>query len=721
MLRFRLLGVRQVFVRTLIVLFSVYFALGSISPLTAQAISTEDCVVSDKLVNSCRPWLGAWTNGYGTTGLKAAAENHEQRIGRQLDIVHNYHGVGANTITNDERDLVNRPNTILYANWKPAAVWSDANGENATINAGIDQMADSIKTLGSKKIMFTIFHEPEDDVSTGTACTGLKGSAGSPADYVSMWRNVRERFDARGVTNVVWVMNYMGFEGWDCLVTSLWPGNDKVDWVMWDPYEKTASKTWDDGTSRFYNYLEQNTDAAHDFTAKPWGLGEFGVANATGQANAYSYYAEAKAALDAGQYPRLKAFINFDAEGTTGSRVSYALNNVYDANEQAAYASFANDPLLNGSYVFEDTTAPAVTLTQPSDGSTVFGTVQVTGSASDASGVTSASLIVDGGSLSTQPTTGESLSWNWDTTLLDNGQHSVQLSATDARGNVGLSPIISVVVNNPDVTAPTPPSALTATATADGHGAVLSWNAASDAVGVTSYDVYRDGAVVATVPVPTTTHSDAGLNDGRSYQYSVTARDAAGNVSAVSNVVDLMTPDVTAPSKVNGVTATTSGGTVSLSWSAASDNVGVAGYTVYRDGLIIGTSTNTTFNDSQVVQGKSYTYTVRARDAAGNSSEISTATVITVPDTTNPGLPGNFKAVAGKKLVTLSWTKATDNIGVAGYYLIRDGVRIATLSPTTTSYTDRNLVTNRTYYYQLRAFDAAGNRGEIVQASAKVK
>ena len=31
-------------------------------------------------------------------------------------------------------------------------------------------------------------------------------------------------------------MNYLGFDGWDCLFPELWPGNDRVDWITWDPY-----------------------------------------------------------------------------------------------------------------------------------------------------------------------------------------------------------------------------------------------------------------------------------------------------------------------------------------------------------------------------------------------------------------------------------------------------------------------------------------------------
>ena len=52
------------------------------------------CTISAKLVNSCRPWLGAESGGYGVTGFRARMLEHEARIGRQVDIVHAYLGAG---------------------------------------------------------------------------------------------------------------------------------------------------------------------------------------------------------------------------------------------------------------------------------------------------------------------------------------------------------------------------------------------------------------------------------------------------------------------------------------------------------------------------------------------------------------------------------------------------------------------------------------------------
>jgi chitodextrinase len=90
----------------------------------------------------------------------------------------------------------------------------------------------------------------------------------------------------------------------------------------------------------------------------------------------------------------------------------------------------------------------------------------------------------------------------------------------------------------PDTTAPTVPGTPTASGTT-ATSTVLSWTASSDAVGVVSYDVYRNGAVVATVTSPTFT--DTGLAASTTYSYTVRARDAANNISAASGARSVTT------------------------------------------------------------------------------------------------------------------------------------------------------------------------------------
>jgi chitodextrinase len=88
--------------------------------------------------------------------------------------------------------------------------------------------------------------------------------------------------------------------------------------------------------------------------------------------------------------------------------------------------------------------------------------------------------------------------------------------------------------------------------------------------------------------------------------------------------------DTTAPTAPTGlrVTSTTSG-SVSLAWTASTDNVGVTGYVVYRDGTEAGTSATTSFTDTGLEAGTQHSYTVKARDAAGNTSAASAAVTAT--------------------------------------------------------------------------------------------
>ena len=313
----------------------------------SAAASAPTCVATDKFVNPCRPWLGAFGHGYpqvaGDLGSQVAF--HEQRAGRAGDIVRGNYHVGAEFLTPAEVSYARRPATILLINWKPSDDWGAAGGGNRKVNRVIDAMADSIRAVAPHKIMLVIAHEPENDVSSGTGCaTKSTASSGSPAAYRAMWANVQRRFTARQTTNVVWVMTYMGYERWDCLVPELWPGNRRVDWVMMDAYGTRARPHIDQSVGRFYRYLRGTSDTRHDFLSKPWGLGEFSIHGAT-RAQTYAYWDSVRAAVRNATYPKLKAYIVFDSSGgNADNRVAYDINGVYDPVEQAHYTAFAQEP-----------------------------------------------------------------------------------------------------------------------------------------------------------------------------------------------------------------------------------------------------------------------------------------------------------------------------------------------------------------------------------------
>src|SRR5207253_716310 len=295
-----------------------------------------------------------------------------------------------------------------------------------------------------------------------------------------------------------------------------------------------------------------------------------------------------------------------------------------------------------------------------------------------------------------------------DTGLSAATTYTYTVAARDAAGNISPNST-SVSITIADTTPPTTPIGLTA-AVAGSSGANLSWSASTDNVGVTGYIVRRNGVQVATPA--TTSFADTGLSAATTYTYTVAARDAAGNTSPNSarrGGTNASAADTTPPTTPIGLTAAVAGSSgANLSWSASTDNVGVTGYIVRRNGIQVATPATTSFADTGLSAATTYTYTVAARDAAGNTSPNSASVSITLADTTPPTTPiGLMAAAAGSTGANLSWSASTDNVGVTGYIVRRNGVQVAT--PATTSFADTGLSAATTYSYTVAARDAAGN------------
>jgi acid phosphatase len=156
----------------------------------------------------------------------------------------------------------------------------------------------------------------------------------------------------------------------------------------------------------------------------------------------------------------------------------------------------------------------------------------------------------------------------------------------------------------------------------------LSWTASSDPdSAVAGYFVYRDGAQIANV-TSGTSYTDSGRTNGVAYSYAVAAYDPSGNVSAQSSSVTA-TPqapsDTSAPSTPTNLSVSDeTGSSLTLTWSASSDDVGVAGYTASENGVKQGTTAATSFRFSSLACGTTYTLGVDAFDAAGNHSSVAT-------------------------------------------------------------------------------------------------
>jgi chitodextrinase len=224
-----------------------------------------------------------------------------------------------------------------------------------------------------------------------------------------------------------------------------------------------------------------------------------------------------------------------------------------------------------------------------------------------------------------------------------------------------------------DTTVPTMNGSLTS-ANVSATAATLNWSAASDAVGVTGYEVSKDGGTTYTALGVVLSYTYTGLTASTVYAMRVRAFDAAGNKAAplsLSVTTAAASGDTTAPNLAGSLTTTNVTATgYTMNWQAATDNVAVTGYETSTDG-------GTTFSDagnvtSRAITGATasttYNLRVRAYDAAGNRSNVLSASV-----TTNAAAAGMDTKYAmyntdGKGGAAAVVYPAPGNISTNGYY-----------------------------------------------------
>jgi len=165
----------------------------------------------------------------------------------------------------------------------------------------------------------------------------------------------------------------------------------------------------------------------------------------------------------------------------------------------------------------------------------------------------------------------------------------------------------------------------------------------------------------------------------------------------------------TAPTNLKAPSVTQS--SVNLTWTASTDNVGVAGYTVSWSGGSA-TATGTSVTVTGLAASTGYAFSVTAYDAAGNKSSAATVSAKTsdpIVDTAAPSVPTGLALVsAGTTSLSVSWNASTDNVGVAGYEVLIANVVKATVSGTAASLT--GLSSGTAYSVSVKAYDAAGNK-----------
>ncbi len=405
---------------------------------------------------------------------------------------------------------------------------------------------------------------------------------------------------------------------------------------------------------------------------------------------------------------------------TTASNGSHTLTAV--ARDQLGVLWTSNPVTVT---VFNDTTAPSVSITSPASGASVSGTISVTASASDNVGVVGVQFLLDGANAGAEVTAAPySVSWN--TTTASNASHTITAVARDAAGNRTTSAPVTVTVFN-DTTPPTV-SITSPVSGASVSGTISVTASASDNVGVAGVQFKLDGAnagaEVTAAPYSvswnTTTASNA------SHTLTAVARDAAGNRTTsapVTVTVDNVAPTVTINQAATQADPTNSS-PINFTVVFSKPVSGFTGTGVTLSGTAGGAKT-------VAVSGGPSTYTAAvsgmttagtviatiaagvARDAAGNPNTASTSTDNSVSfDATAPTVsitsPASGASVSGT--ITVS-ANASDNVGVAGVQFLLDGVNgvEVTAAPYSISW-NTTTASNASHTITAVARDAAGNR-----------
>jgi chitin-binding protein len=231
-------------------------------------------------------------------------------------------------------------------------------------------------------------------------------------------------------------------------------------------------------------------------------------------------------------------------------------------------------------------------------------------------------------------------------------------------------------------------------------------------------EVRHDGSRAVTNPDHTITIPA----DRSGYHVILAVWDIADTVNAFYNVIDVNVvgegvADTTPPSiPVELIADDVTTMSASLDWADSTDDSGVVRYEVYRNGTLVGTTSQSEFIDTNLAPSASYEYSIVALDPSGNASAVSSALqVITLDrpsvDTVAPTVPEFLHSMGTtENSVKLMWLASSDDSGAVSYIVERDGVEFARTGMR--MLTDSGLTAGTTYTYTVRAVDPSGNVSE---------
>jgi chitodextrinase len=386
-----------------------------------------------------------------------------------------------------------------------------------------------------------------------------------------------------------------------------------------------------------------------------------------------------------------------------------------------------------------DTTPPTVSITAPVANATVSTTVTVTATASDNVAVGDVQFQLDGVNLGAD-LTAPPYSISWDTTTASNGSHNLTVIAHDTSHNAATSAIVPVTVSNTTGSAPT--NGLIGYWNFDeGTGSVAHDTSGSGYNGVVSGATWTTGKINSALNFGVNTNSVTTPNIALGKTFSLTAwvnPTALAQASYVRIAENYYwsgfyvgTNALGTGYKVivnNGAGATgtcgvilgcAEGGLITSGWHLVTATYDGATARLYVDTVLVGTDTFTAPGNTSLplsIGHSSYGNAFNgAIDEVRLYNRALTATEVTgiysytgTQDTIPPTVPSNVSAVTVSiSQINVSWSASTDNVGVAGYRVYRNGSLAGTTS--SLSYSDTGLTASTLYSYTVAAYDGAGN------------
>ncbi len=266
---------------------------------------------------------------WGTSAPGGSVSSFERAIGRRFNVVYFFNAIDSGNLpTDDERQVVANGQT-LHINLesrqftkpgRPPVRWSAvaAGDYDATLTSAASGLASL-----HKPFFITFDHEAD-----GKAKLAARGT---PAQFVAAWRHVRKVFRDAGATQAIWTWVVTGYPPNFPTVPKLYPGNDAVDWISWDPYDSRGCQTGDVGSSPpqtfaeiarpFYDWLATTGARSGISLKKPYMISETGSAyDPKDPQTTVAFFRSIPAGLR--ELPRIRAVTLWDqTEGSCNYRV----------------------------------------------------------------------------------------------------------------------------------------------------------------------------------------------------------------------------------------------------------------------------------------------------------------------------------------------------------------------------------------------------------------